>query len=59
MHVSMCLHQVLQKCEVTGIQTYVDEYGTKRVKAVETNRGTIRTNTVVNAAGAKEVLMER
>ena len=36
---------------MTGIQTYVDDYGTKRVKAVETNKGTIRTNTVVNAAG--------
>lgn len=36
---------------MNGIQTYVDDYGTKRVRAVETSRGTIKTNTVVNAAG--------
>ncbi len=36
---------------MTGIQVQEDEYGTRKVKAVETNRGTIRTNTVVNSAG--------
>ena len=43
--------QLLQNCQVTGIQTYVDDHGTKRVKAVETNKGTINTKVVVNAAG--------
>jgi glycine/D-amino acid oxidase-like deaminating enzyme len=43
--------QVLQNCGVRGIQTYVDDYGTKRVKAVETDRGTINTKVVVNCAG--------
>ena len=36
---------------MTGIKTYEDSLGLKRVVAVETNRGTIRTNNVINCAG--------
>ena len=49
----MCIvvFQVLEKCSVTNIETYVDDFGTKRVKAVETDRGTIKTDTIVIGAG--------
>ena len=36
---------------MTDIKTGVDDFGTKRVKAVETNFGTIQTDNVVNACG--------
>ena len=42
----------MQDTSVTGIQTLIDDYGTKRIKAVETNKGTIQTSCVINCAGA-------
>ena len=44
--------QVLQKCSVTGIDVKNDDFGTRRVHAVHTDRGTIRTDCVINCAGA-------
>lgn len=34
-----------------GIEVRTDDFGTKKVKAVETSYGTIETNCVVNCAG--------
>lgn len=42
---------VIENCPVTGIQVKVDDLGVKRVKAVQTPHGTIRTPCVVNCAG--------
>lgn len=36
---------------MTGIQVRTDDFGVKRVKAVETRHGTIDTPCVVNCAG--------
>ena len=36
---------------MTGVQTRVDDFGTKRIAAVETPQGTIKTDAVVNCAG--------
>ncbi len=45
------LNQVIENCPVTGIQVRTDDFGVKRVKAVETPHGTIETPCVVNCAG--------
>ncbi|XP_078128082.1 LOW QUALITY PROTEIN: sarcosine dehydrogenase, mitochondrial [Sander vitreus] len=42
---------VIENCPVTGIQVQTDDFGMKRVKAVETPHGTIETPCVVNCAG--------
>ncbi|KAI5099466.1 sarcosine dehydrogenase, mitochondrial, partial [Silurus meridionalis] len=42
---------VIENCPVTGIQVRTDHMGVKRVKAVETQFGTIETQCVVNCAG--------
>ncbi|KAM8829191.1 sarcosine dehydrogenase, mitochondrial isoform 2-T6 [Spinachia spinachia] len=42
---------VIENCPVTGIQVRADDFGVKRVKAVETAHGTIETPCVVNCAG--------
>ncbi|XP_043106264.1 sarcosine dehydrogenase, mitochondrial [Puntigrus tetrazona] len=42
---------VIENCPVTGVQVKVDDLGVKRVKAVETAHGSIRTACVVNCAG--------
>lgn len=43
---------VIENCPVTGIQVRTDDFGMKKVKAVETAHGTIETPCVVNCAGA-------
>ena len=43
--------QVIENCSVTGIETYTDDYGTTRIRSVQTDRGRINTSTVVNCAG--------
>lgn len=47
---SLC-HQIIENCPVTGIQVRTDDFGVKRVHAVETAHGTIQTPCVVNCAG--------
>ncbi|XP_077593786.1 sarcosine dehydrogenase, mitochondrial [Stigmatopora nigra] len=42
---------VIENCPVTGIKVQEDDFGVKRVKAVETPHGTIETPCVVNCAG--------
>ncbi|KAM4662540.1 sarcosine dehydrogenase, mitochondrial [Discoglossus pictus] len=44
--------QVIENCPVTGIQVKTDDFGVKRVVAVETEYGTLQTPCVVNCAGA-------
>ncbi|KAK2565778.1 Sarcosine dehydrogenase [Acropora cervicornis] len=43
--------KVFENCAVTGIETKVDDLGLKRVCAVHTPSGTIKTNCIVNCAG--------
>ncbi|XP_006863775.1 PREDICTED: sarcosine dehydrogenase, mitochondrial [Chrysochloris asiatica] len=43
--------QVIENCPVTGIQVRTDDFGVRRVTAVETKHGTIQTPFVVNCAG--------
>lgn len=43
--------RVVEGCSLTAIETVVDDYGTRKVHAVQTNKGRIRTNCVVNCAG--------
>ncbi|XP_006164328.1 sarcosine dehydrogenase, mitochondrial [Tupaia chinensis] len=43
--------QVIENCPVTGIQVRTDDFGVRRVAAVETEHGTIQTPCVVNCAG--------
>lgn len=45
------LPQIIENCPVTGIQVRTDDFGVKRVHAVETAHGTIQTPCVVNCAG--------
>lgn len=45
------LPQIIENCPVTGIQVKADDFGVKRVHAVETAHGTIQTPCVVNCAG--------
>ncbi|KFQ59801.1 hypothetical protein N334_04309, partial [Pelecanus crispus] len=42
---------IIENCPVTGIQVRDDDFGVKRVYAVETAHGTIQTPCVVNCAG--------
>ncbi|KFQ99298.1 hypothetical protein N306_14723, partial [Opisthocomus hoazin] len=41
---------IIENCPVTGIQVRTDDFGVKRVYAVETAHGTIQTPCVVNCA---------
>ncbi|CAB1424013.1 unnamed protein product [Pleuronectes platessa] len=43
--------KVIENCPVTGITVHTDDFGVKRVRAVETPHGTIETSCVVNCAG--------
>ncbi|KAB0358521.1 hypothetical protein FD754_002677 [Muntiacus muntjak] len=43
--------QVIENCPVTGIRVRTDDFGVRRVAAVETDFGCIRTPCVVNCAG--------
>ncbi|XP_055255995.1 sarcosine dehydrogenase, mitochondrial isoform X3 [Moschus berezovskii] len=43
--------QVIENCPVTGIHVRTDDFGVRRVAAVETEHGSIRTPCVVNCAG--------
>nr|XP_018667188.1 sarcosine dehydrogenase, mitochondrial-like [Ciona intestinalis] len=44
--------EMIENCTVKGITTKEDYLGLKRVQSVETNLGTIKTNNIVNCAGA-------
>ncbi|XP_078292398.1 sarcosine dehydrogenase, mitochondrial isoform X4 [Panthera onca] len=43
--------QVIENCPVTGIRVRTDDFGVRRVTAVETEHGSIQTPCVVNCAG--------
>ncbi|XP_028342713.1 sarcosine dehydrogenase, mitochondrial-like, partial [Physeter macrocephalus] len=43
--------QVIENCPVTGISVRTDDFGVRRVEAVETEHGSIQTPCVVNCAG--------
>ncbi|XP_058158634.1 sarcosine dehydrogenase, mitochondrial [Dasypus novemcinctus] len=43
--------QVIENCPVTGIRVRTDDFGVRRVVAVETEHGSIQTPCVVNCAG--------
>ncbi|KAK2188591.1 hypothetical protein NP493_127g01000 [Ridgeia piscesae] len=43
--------RVVSPCGVTGARVETDDYGTRRVTGVYTDRGTIRTSVIVNCAG--------
>lgn len=43
--------KVIQNCPVTGIDTTIDEFGKRKVTAVNTPQGSIKTNCVVNCGG--------
>ncbi|XP_054365456.2 sarcosine dehydrogenase, mitochondrial isoform X2 [Mirounga angustirostris] len=43
--------QVIENCPVSGIRVRTDDFGVRRVAAVETEHGTIQTPCVVNCAG--------
>lgn len=43
--------QVIENCPVTGIRVQTDDFGVRRVAAVETEHGSIQTPCVVNCAG--------
>uniref|UniRef100_A0A8D1I7F0 Sarcosine dehydrogenase, mitochondrial n=1 Tax=Sus scrofa TaxID=9823 RepID=A0A8D1I7F0_PIG len=43
--------QVIENCPVTGIRVRTDDFGVRRVAAVETAHGSIQTPCVVNCAG--------
>ncbi|XP_069871099.1 sarcosine dehydrogenase, mitochondrial isoform X2 [Dipodomys merriami] len=43
--------QVIEHCAVTGIRVRTDDFGVRRVSAVETEHGSIQTPCVVNCAG--------
>ncbi|XP_064146685.1 sarcosine dehydrogenase, mitochondrial isoform X5 [Loxodonta africana] len=45
------LMSVIENCPVTGIQVRTDDFGVRRVAAVETEHGSIQTPFVVNCAG--------
>lgn len=44
--------RVVQNCPVIDIETTEDDFGTKRVSAVHTEKGSIRTRALVNCAGS-------
>ncbi|KFO21517.1 Sarcosine dehydrogenase, mitochondrial [Fukomys damarensis] len=43
--------QVIENCPVTGIRVRTDDFGVRRVAAVETDHGSIQTPRLVNCAG--------
>ncbi|KAI5763124.1 SARDH protein [Gulo gulo luscus] len=43
--------QVIENCPVSGIRVRTDDFGVRRVAAVETEHGSIQTPCVVNCAG--------
>lgn len=43
--------QIIENCPVTGIRVRTDDFGVRRVAAVETEHGSIQTPRVVNCAG--------
>lgn len=45
--------QVIENCPVTGIRVRTDDFGVRRVAAVETQHGSIQTPCVVNCAGGR------
>ena len=45
------LFQVITNCSVTDIKVAEDDFGVRRVQAVETELGTIKTPLVVNCGG--------
>lgn len=49
--------QVIENCPVTGIRVRTDDFGVRRVAAVETEHGTIQTPCVVNCAGGMAFLL--
>ncbi|XP_074650089.1 sarcosine dehydrogenase, mitochondrial-like [Tubulanus polymorphus] len=51
--------QVVTDCSVTGINVKEDDFGVRRVASVETSKGTIETNCVVNCAGVWAPLLGR
>lgn len=55
---SSCSHsQVIENCPVTGIRVRTDDFGVRRVAAVETEHGSIQAPCVVNCAGGKAFLL--
>ncbi|XP_040078946.1 sarcosine dehydrogenase, mitochondrial [Ixodes scapularis] len=44
--------KVIEKCSVLGVETRVDDFGTRRVSGVRTPFGLVRTNALVNCTGA-------
>ncbi|KAK8776628.1 hypothetical protein V5799_030030 [Amblyomma americanum] len=44
--------KVIEKCPVVGIETHVDDFGTRRVSGVQTAAGMISTKALVNCTGA-------
>lgn len=44
--------RVVQNCPVIDIETKEDDFGIKRVSAVHTEKGTIRTRALINCAGS-------
>lgn len=44
--------KVIEKCPVMGLETSIDDFGTRRVSGVQTAAGTIKTKALVNCTGA-------
>lgn len=44
--------KVIEKCPVVGVETSVDDFGTRRVSGIQTGAGTIKTKALVNCTGA-------
>lgn len=51
--------QVIENCPVTGIRVRTDDFGVRRVAAVETEHGAVQTPCVVNCAGGRIPAAER
>ena len=49
--------QVIENCPVSGIRVRTDDFGVRRVAAVETEHGSIQTPCVVNCAGGQGSLL--
>ncbi|KFM80467.1 Sarcosine dehydrogenase, mitochondrial, partial [Stegodyphus mimosarum] len=43
--------KVIEKCAVTGIDVIENEFGTKKINAIHTTSGTVKSNCVVNCTG--------
>ena len=46
------LQKIVEGCEVTDVDTVVDDFGVRKVTGVQTSKGQIKTNCLVNACGA-------